>query len=312
MLLTDVNRDSSGADEKEDVMKVVVAIDSLKGSLTSLEAGEAIRDGVLNVFPDADVQVRPLADGGEGTVEALVLGMGGELQKIMVTGPHGRQVEAAYGILSDKTTAVMEMAQAAGITMVEGEERNPLYTTTYGVGEMICDAMNRGCRNFIVGIGGSATNDGGIGMLMALGYEFLDAENKSVSMFGEGLRDIAEVRKDKVNPLLSECSFRIACDVTNPLCGPEGCSAIYGPQKGATPEIVKTMDGWLAKFAETVKKVFPEADPVYPGTALRSGPLPTRFWNPESASFLTRQSWRSMLRMQTLLSPVKAASTVRP
>ncbi len=252
-------------------MKVVVAIDSLKGSLTSLEAGEAIRDGVLNVFPDADVQVRPLADGGEGTVEALVLGMGGELQKIMVTGPHGRQVEAAYGILSDNTTAVMEMAQAAGITMVEGEERNPLYTTTYGVGEMICDAMNRGCRNFIVGIGGSATNDGGIGMLMALGYEFLDAENKSVSMFGEGLRDIAEVRKDKVNPLLSECSFRIACDVTNPLCGPEGCSAIYGPQKGATPEIVKTMDGWLAKFAETVKKVFPEADPVYPGTGAAGG-----------------------------------------
>ena len=163
-------------------MKVVVAIDSLKGSLTSLEAGEAIRDGVLNVFPDADVQVRPLADGGEGTVEALVLGMGGELQKIMVTGPHGRQVEAAYGILSDKTTAVMEMAQAAGITMVEGEERNPLYTTTYGVGEMICDAMNRGCRNFIVGIGGSATNDGGIGMLMALGYEFLDAEKKAFAI----------------------------------------------------------------------------------------------------------------------------------
>ena len=165
----------------------------------------------------------------------------------------------------------MEMAQAAGITMVNDEERNPLRTTTYGVGEMICDAMEKGCRNFIVGIGGSATNDCGIGMLMALGYEFLDAEGKPVSMYGAGLEHIAEVRRDKVNPLLSECRFRIACDVTNPLCGPRGCSAVYGPQKGATPEIVEMMDGWMAKYAETVKKVFPDADPVYPGTGAAGG-----------------------------------------
>ncbi|MCR5371520.1 MAG: glycerate kinase [Clostridium sp.] len=252
-------------------MKVVVAIDSLKGSMSSLEAGEAIKAGVLNVYPDADVQVRPLADGGEGTVEALALGMGGTLHTVSVTGPHGRKVDAVYGILSDGETAVMEMAQAAGITMVEGEERNPLKTTTYGVGEMICDAMEKGCRHFIVGIGGSATNDGGIGMLMALGYEMLDAEGKPVSMFGDGLEKIAEIRKDKVNPLLAECEFRIACDVTNPLCGPQGCSAIYGPQKGATPEIVETMDGWLAKYAETAKKYFPDSDAEYPGTGAAGG-----------------------------------------
>ena len=252
-------------------MKVVVAIDSLKGSMSSLEAGEAIKAGVLNVYPDADVQVRPLADGGEGTVEALALGMGGTLHTVTVTGPSGRKADAVYGILADGETAVMEMAQAAGITMVDGEERNPLRTTTYGVGEMICDAMEKGCRSFIVGIGGSATNDCGIGMLMALGYEFLDAEGKPVSMYGAGLEHIAEVRRDKVNPLLSACRFRIACDVTNPLCGPRGCSAIYGPQKGATPEIVEMMDGWMAKYAETVKKVFPDADPVYPGTGAAGG-----------------------------------------
>ncbi|MBO5573835.1 MAG: glycerate kinase [Clostridium sp.] len=252
-------------------MKVVVAIDSLKGSMSSLEAGEAIKAGVLNVYPDADVQVRPLADGGEGTVEALALGMGGTLHTVNVTGPSGRKADAVYGILADGKTAVMEMAQAAGITMVNDEERNPLRTTTYGVGEMICDAMEKGCRNFIVGIGGSATNDCGIGMLMALGYEFLDAEGKPVSMYGAGLEHIAEVRRDKVNPLLSECRFRIACDVTNPLCGPRGCSAVYGPQKGATPEIVEMMDGWMAKYAETVKKVFPDADPVYPGTGAAGG-----------------------------------------
>ncbi len=252
-------------------MKVVVAIDSLKGSMSSLEAGEAIKAGVLNVYPDADVQVRPLADGGEGTVEALGLGMGGKLHTVSVTGPLGGKVDAVYGILSDGKTAVMEMAQAAGLPLIKREERNPLKTTTYGVGEMICDAMEKGCRHFIVGIGGSATNDGGIGMLMALGYEMLDAEGKPVSMFGEGLEKIAEIRKDKVNPLLAECEFRIACDVTNPLCGPEGCSAVYGPQKGATPEIVETMDGWLAKYAETAKKYFPESDAEYPGTGAAGG-----------------------------------------
>ena len=151
-------------------MKVVIAIDSLKGSLSSLEAGDAIRQGILLADPTAQVLVRPLADGGEGTVEALTLGMGGQLQKIMVTGPLGSPTEAAYGILNDGTTAVMEMSAAAGITLVADKERNPLLATTYGVGEIIRDAIGIGCREFIIGIGGSATNDGGIGMLQALGF----------------------------------------------------------------------------------------------------------------------------------------------
>ena len=156
-------------------MKVVVAIDSLKGNLTSLEAGNAIQKGFHCVMPDAEVRVRPLADGGEGTVEALALGMSGRMEKVVVTGPLGKPVECAYGILDESKTAIVEMSGAAGITLVSDQERNPMNTTTYGVGEVIKDAINKGCRRFIVGIGGSATNDGGIGMLQALGYGMLNA-----------------------------------------------------------------------------------------------------------------------------------------
>ena len=155
-------------------MKVVIAIDSLKGSLTSLEAGDAIREGVLRAIPDAEVIVRPLADGGEGTVEALTLGMGGRMEKVMVTGPLGRPVECAYGLLPEEKLAIVEMSGAAGITLVPEAERDPMNTTTYGVGEVIRHAIAQGCRRFIVGIGGSATNDGGIGMLQALGFGLLN------------------------------------------------------------------------------------------------------------------------------------------
>ena len=155
-------------------MKVVIAIDSFKGSISSLDAGAAIREGIHRVFPEAEVFVRPLADGGEGTVEALARGMNGRIRTVTVTGPLGTPVEAAYGILDDSKTAIIEMSAAAGITLVDEPNRNPLYTTTYGVGELIRDAIVNGCRNFIVGIGGSATNDGGIGMLQALGYDILD------------------------------------------------------------------------------------------------------------------------------------------
>lgn len=252
-------------------MKVTIAIDSLKGSLSSLEAGHAIEEGIKHVYEDADVTVRPLADGGEGTVEALTVGMGGELETITVTGPHGRPVSCQYGIIRETHTAIMEMAAAAGITLVTGEERNPLRTTTYGVGEMILDAIKKGCRRFIVGIGGSATNDGGIGMLQALGYDFLDADGHAIPHCGASLEFLASISADHVIPELSECTFKIACDVTNPLCGPLGASAIYGPQKGATPEIVKTMDGWLAKYAVLAKTVNPSADAEYPGTGAAGG-----------------------------------------
>ena len=167
-------------------MKIVVAIDSLKGSLTSLEAGMAIKQGIDRAIPDASVLVRPLADGGEGTVEALTLGMNGRTEKVTVSGPLGKPVECVYGILEESKTAIVEMSGAAGITLISEQERNPLHTTTYGVGEVIKDAISKGCRHFIVGIGGSATNDGGIGMLQALGYGFLDKIGNQVSSGARG------------------------------------------------------------------------------------------------------------------------------
>ena len=252
-------------------MNVVVAIDSLKGSLSSLEAGEAIKSGVLKAMPDAEVYVRPLADGGEGTVEALALGMGGELKTVEVTGPLGEKVNCLYGILEESKTAIVEMSGAAGITLVPDELKNPLHTTTYGVGEVIKDAIANGCRHFIVGIGGSATNDGGIGMLQALGYGILDKDGNQVPFGAKGIKEVVTITDDQVIPELKDCSFRIACDVTNPLCGERGCSAVYGPQKGATPEMIKDMDAWLSDYAKIVSAKYKSADAEYPGTGAAGG-----------------------------------------
>ena len=248
-------------------MKVVIAIDSFKGSLSSLQAGNAVKEGILQVFADAQIIVKPLADGGEGTVDAFE---DAKAVTVTVTGPLGAPVDAKYCILP-KGTAVMEMAAAAGITLVPDAQRNPLNTTTYGVGEMICDAIQKGCRRFIIGIGGSATNDGGIGMLSALGYEFLDCDGNPVARSGKGLKDIAAIGTKNVLPELSECEFRIACDVENPLCGERGCSAIYGPQKGATAAMIADMDNWLASYAEIAKTISPKADPLYPGVGAAGG-----------------------------------------
>lgn len=252
-------------------MKVVIAIDSFKGSISSLNAGAAIQEGIQRVFPDAEVLVRPLADGGEGTVEALALGMNGRIRTVTVTGPLGTPVEAAYGILDASKTAIIEMSAAAGITLVDEPNRNPLYTTTYGVGELIRDAITNGCRNFIVGIGGSATNDGGIGMLQALEYEFLDKNGQPVPFGANGLSKIATIHDTHVLPELKDCHFKIACDVTNPLCGPQGCSAIFGPQKGATPDMIRQMDQWLASYASITREKYPNADPDHPGTGAAGG-----------------------------------------
>ena len=228
-------------------MKIVFAIDSFKGSLSSVEAGNAAAEGARRVFSDAECVVRPLADGGEGTVEALAAGLGGELCKVTVTGPAGKPVEAVYGKVG--ATAVMEMAQAAGITLVSGAEKNPLHTTTFGVGEMIRDAIARGCRRFVVGIGGSATNDGGAGMLQALGFRLLDGDGRDIARGGGGLASLASVDRAAAVPELRECVFRIACDVSNPLCGERGASAVFGPQKCAPPEMVAALDAALARFA---------------------------------------------------------------
>ena len=252
-------------------MKVTIAIDSLKGSLSSMEAGFAIEKGIRKVYPDASVQVRPLADGGEGTVDALVAGMNGTLREVTVTGPLGEPVTAKYGIIESTGTAVMEMSQAAGITLISSEQRNPLYTTTYGVGEMILDAIKHGCRRFIMGIGGSATNDGGIGMLQALGYDFLDDSGKQIARGAIGIADLTRISSEHVIFELKECSFRIACDVTNPLCGEKGCSAVYGPQKGATPEMIQDMDVWLGNYAKIAAESFASADAKYPGTGAAGG-----------------------------------------
>ena len=252
-------------------MNIVIAIDSLKGSLTSLEAGKAIETGIKKVYSEAVTKVLPLADGGEGTVEALTLGMGGKLQSIEVTGPLGNKILAQYGILSDGKTAIVEMAAAAGITLVPDNKRNPLYTTTYGVGEILLDAMHKGCRHFIIGIGGSATNDGGVGMLQALGYDMLDADGKPVPFGAAGLKVLCRIDDSRVTPELKECSFRIACDVTNPLCGEKGCSAIYGPQKGASPEDIALMDKWMGDYARISREKYSHADANAPGAGAAGG-----------------------------------------
>lgn len=252
-------------------MKVVVAIDSLKGSLSSMEAGRAIEEGIKRVDKTVQVLVRPLADGGEGTVEALVTGMNGIFCDVEVKGPLGAKVISSYGIIKDTNTAIIEMASAAGITLIKPENRNPLYTTTYGVGQIIKDAINKGCRRFIIGIGGSATNDGGVGMLQALGYEFLDRYGQPIALGALGLKNLVSINNQNVIPELQECQFKIACDVTNPLCGKLGSSEIYGPQKGATPEMIKDMDCWLDNYAKLACEQFSQGDATAPGTGAAGG-----------------------------------------
>lgn len=233
-------------------MKVVIAIDSLKGSLTSIEAGKAIKEGILNIV-DAEVIVKPLADGGEGTTEVLVEGLGGETVEVFVMGPQKDKIKAVYGYIAESKTAIIEMAAAAGIMLV-GEEKNPMEATTYGVGEMIKDAINRGCINFIIGIGGSATNDGGIGMLTALGFDFYDNNGNKLGIDANELEKISIIFTENAMPELSECNFKIACDVSNQLCGENGATYIYGPQKGVTEEIKEKLDKDMAHYAKVTKK----------------------------------------------------------
>lgn len=252
-------------------MKILTVIDSFKGSMSSLEAGQAVAKGIHRVDPDADVVVRALADGGEGTVEALVSNRNGTLRRVEVTGPLGTPVTCEYGVLQDTGTAVIEMAGAAGLVLVPEEKRNPLYTTTFGVGEVIRDAIGQGCRDFIIGIGGSATNDGGVGMLQALGYGFLDKKGRQIPYGAVGLKELETISDEFVIPELSECKFRIACDVTNVLCGEQGCSAVFGPQKGATPTMIMQMDQWLGNYAALAEKNFPKADRERPGTGAAGG-----------------------------------------
>ena len=251
-------------------LKAVIAMDSFKGSVSSIEAGNAVAEGIRRVFPDADTIIKPVADGGEGTVEALVSGLNGRLCEAEVSDPLGRKITAKYGILPNNT-AVIEMAAASGLTLLSENERDPMLTTTYGTGELILSAIRNGCRDFIIGIGGSATNDGGIGCLQALGFGMLDSNGQQVGFGAKGLSQLAEITDTNVIPELKECSFHVACDVTNPLCGEKGCSAVFAPQKGADSTAIELMDSWLRDYAELTKTIFPNASPDMAGAGAAGG-----------------------------------------
>lgn len=236
-----------------------------------MEAGNAVKAGIAMACPEAAVLVRPLADGGEGTMEALIMGMNGQKEHITITGPLGEPLECEYGILKGSRTAVLEMSAAAGLALVPEEKRNPMNTTTFGVGEIIKDAVLKGCRHFVVGIGGSATNDGGVGMLQALGFGMLNREGKQVPFGAKGLRDLAEITDDQVLPELRKCDFRIACDVRNPLCGETGCSMVFSRQKGADDAMIAQMDQWLQHYAQLSREKYAKADACQEGTGAAGG-----------------------------------------
>ncbi|MEO8970042.1 MAG: glycerate kinase [Ktedonobacteraceae bacterium] len=235
-------------------MRIVIAPQSLKGSLTAAEAGSAIAEGVRAVYPDAEGVIVPVADGGEGTVQALVDATGGEIVLQTVTGPLGEPVKAFFGLLGNGDTAAIEMAACAGLPLVPQERRDPRITTTYGVGELILAALERGCQHFIIGIGGSATNDGGAGMAQALGAILQTSDGTKIARGGAALATLAHVDTSMLDARLSDCQFEVACDVNNPLYGPTGATAVYGPQKGATPEMVVQLDAALAHYAEIIER----------------------------------------------------------
>ena len=229
-------------------MKIVIAPDSFKGSLTALQVAEAIEVGLRRVFPDAAIEKIPMADGGEGTVQSLVDATGGQILTAQVLDPLGNSINAQYGVLGDGVTAVIEMAAASGLTLVPLDKRDPRVTTTYGTGEFIQAALAHGCRKLIIGIGGSATNDGGAGMAQALGAKLLTASGEQIEPGGGSLAALSSIDLSKLDPRIAETETVVACDVNNPLTGEQGASHVYGPQKGATPEMIEVLDANLAHF----------------------------------------------------------------
>ena len=235
-------------------MKVVIAPDGFKGNLSALQVAQAIDKGIKRVVPDALTTLKPMADGGEGTVQAMVDATGGKVMTTEVTDPLGGRVSAHWGLLSDKVTGVIEMASASGLPLVPPEKRNPLLTTTYGTGELILAALESGCRKLIIGIGGSATNDGGAGMAQALGARLLDSTGAELPSGGAALTNLEHIDVTNLDSRLADCEVLIASDVSNPLCGAHGASAVYGPQKGATPEMVTQLDAALAHYADVIQR----------------------------------------------------------
>jgi glycerate kinase len=252
-------------------VRVVIAPDSFKGSLSAWEAAAAIERGVKRAAPNCETVLLPLSDGGEGLVESLVEATNGTYHEFHIMGPLGEPVWAKLGVLGDGETAVIEMAQASGLTLIPEEERNPLLTTTYGTGELIRLALDLGCRHLIIGLGGSATNDGGAGMAQALGVRLLDSAGDSLGLGGAELARLASIDVSELDPRLNNVKIQVACDVTNPLTGPQGASAVYGPQKGATPKMVEQLDQALANYAEVIRKDLGiDVEPV-PGAGAAGG-----------------------------------------
>ena len=252
-------------------MRIVVAPDSFKGSVSAVLVANAMEKGILSVFPNAEVIKVPIADGGEGTIEALIVATGGQLIAEQVIGPLGESVEACFGILGDGETAVIEMAAASGLPLVPQEKRDPRKTTTYGTGQLIKAALDRGIRKLIIGIGGSATNDGGMGMARALGVKFLDGVGNSVPSGGAALKQLVTIDVSQIDSRLAETTIVVACDVDNPLCGPRGASTVYGPQKGATIEMVAQLDAALASYAAVAKNATGKDVAECPGAGAAGG-----------------------------------------
>ena len=262
-------------------MKIVIAPDSFKGSVSSAAACEAIAEGIRRVIPEAKIVSIPMADGGEGTVDALVQSTGGQFRTLEVTGPLGEPVDAAYGILGtpeskDKSktmTAVIEMSAAAGLTLVPKDRRNPLHTTTHGVGQLIRDALDQGCRDFIIGIGGSGTNDGGTGMAQALGVRFLDQNQSEITdpMTGARMGRVDSIDITQLDSRIAESNFVVACDVQNPLLGPTGATRTYGPQKGADTEAVEILENNMTHIITKIEKLVSKTIRDIPGTGAAGG-----------------------------------------
>ena len=252
-------------------MKIVIAPDSYKESLSALEVAQAVEAGFRQVFPDADYVLVPVADGGEGTVDAMVAATGGRKETVTVSGPLGEPVEAFYGLTGEGDTAVIEMAAASGLALVPPDRRNPLLTSSRGTGELIRAALDAGARRFILGIGGSATNDGGAGMVQALGARLLDLEGRELDGSGGDLARLERIDVSALDPRLAECRIEVACDVDNPLTGARGASAVFGPQKGATPEMVQALDANLARLARIVGRDLGVAVDTVPGAGAAGG-----------------------------------------
>ena len=252
-------------------MKVVIAPQSFKGSISALDAAKAMEEGVLRIVSDAETVLVPVADGGDGTLETLVEATGGDIRSVTVTGPIGKAVTAEWGALGDGQTAVIEMARTSGLALLSLTEREPLRATTYGLGEVIREAFDAGFRSFIVGIGGSATNDGGAGMAQALGVRLLDETGENLPLGGAALADLRRIDISGLDKRAIGARFSVACDVSNPLTGPEGASAVYGPQKGATPDLVDQLDAALKNFARVVERDIGTSIDTVPGSGAAGG-----------------------------------------